>query len=121
MEDEFLARYPEFVKVDKSRVSLALSDAALELSERVWGKLYPRGLMALTAHLLYVGGALSPSGSSNGRPVQAATSKSAGGLSIGYSSPDSGFSSNHQGLALTTYGQEYLRLLRLTARHFLVV
>lgn len=121
MEDEFLARYPEFANVDRSRISLALSDAALELSARVWGKLYQRGIFALAAHLLYVGGAFLGQDDDHGNPNRLAASESVGSVSVSYVSPDSGFSSNHQGLALTTYGQEYLRLLRLTARHFLVV
>lgn len=121
MVDDFLARYPEFQNVDTGRLNLALADAALEVSARVWGKLHPKGVFALAAHLLYVGGALTKRGTNNGKPVQAATSKTAGGLSVGYADPSAGFGANHQGLALSSYGQEYLRLLKLVGRHMLVV
>ncbi len=117
----FLIRYPEFAKVEKERLDISLKDAESQMSRRVWGKLYEQGLHALMAHLLYASGAITPSGNGNGNPVQVATSETAGGLSIGYSAPDSGFSDNHTGLALTYYGQMYLRLQKLTARHFLTV
>jgi len=119
--DKFLIRHPEFSKVDNNRISLALNDAAKEMSVRIWGDLYEKGLCALAAHLLYISGALTKLGTNNGKPIQVATSKSAGALSIGYTSPESGFSSNHKGLALNEYGREYSRLKALTARHFLVV
>lgn len=115
----FLIRYPEFAKVEKKRLCMSLKDAESQMSKRIWGKLYEQGLHALMAHLLYASGALTPSGNGNGNPVQVATSETAGGLSIGYSAPDSGFSDSHAGLALTHYGQTYLRLRKLTARHFL--
>ncbi|CAQ85200.1 MULTISPECIES: DUF4054 domain-containing protein [Photorhabdus] len=118
---EFLIRYPEFAKVDILRIEIALQDAANQVSSKVWGKLYEQGFHALAAHLLYVSGALTKSGNSNGKPVQIATSQSAGGLSVGYSSPDSGFSANHDGYASSTYGQAYLRLRKLVSRHMLVV
>ncbi|QXF35239.1 hypothetical protein CE143_20225 [Photorhabdus luminescens] len=118
---EFLTRYPEFAKVDKSRIEIVLQDAANQMSSKVWGKLYEQGLHALAAHLLYSSGALTKSGNSNGKPVQIATSKSAGGLSIGYSAPDAGFSTNHDGYASSSYGQKYLRLRKLVSRHMLVV
>ncbi|PHM54538.1 DUF4054 domain-containing protein [Xenorhabdus sp. KK7.4] len=118
---DFPTRYPEFASVDKHRIELALQDAADQMSSKVWGKLYEQGRQALAAHFLYVSGALTRRGHSNGKPVQTATSKSAGGLSIGYSAPDAGFSANHEGYASSTYGQTYLRLRKLVSRHMLVV
>ena len=56
-----------------------------------------------------------------GNPVQFAMSKSAGAISIGYSAPDVGFASNHEGYALSTYGQEYLRLRKLVGVHVMVI
>ncbi len=40
MVEDFLARYPEFKNVDTGQLSLALEDAALEVSAPVWGKLH---------------------------------------------------------------------------------
>ncbi|WP_448512402.1 DUF4054 domain-containing protein [Photorhabdus laumondii] len=118
---EFLTRYPEFAKVDENRIEITLQDAANQMSSKVWGKLYEQGLHALAAHFLYVSGALTKSGNSNGKPVQIATSKSAGGISTSYSAPDAGFGANHEGYASSGYGQRYLSLRKLVARHMLVV
>lgn len=117
----FLVRYPEFSKVDKARIELAQQDAENQMSRKVWGKKFEQGRDALTAHLLYVSGALTKSGSLNGRPAQSATSKSAGGLSVGYSSPDSGFGADHKGYASSSYGQEYVRLRALVGVHVMVI
>ncbi|MEM8325605.1 DUF4054 domain-containing protein [Morganella morganii] len=118
---EFLNRYPEFTEADQFRIKTALEDAENQMSRRVWGKLFEQGHHALAAHLLYASGALTKKGSTNGAPVQTATSKTAGGLSVGYSAPDSGFAANHNGYASSTYGQEYLRLRKLVGVHFLAV
>ncbi|NBM87761.1 MULTISPECIES: DUF4054 domain-containing protein [unclassified Proteus (in: enterobacteria)] len=117
----FLVRYPEFANVDKARIELAQQDAENQMSRKIWGKKFEQGRDALTAHLLYVSGALTKSGHSNGKPVQSATSKAAGGLSIGYSAPDAGFGSNHDGYASSTYGQEYIRLRKLVGVHVMVI
>lgn len=118
---EFLNRYPEFTEVDQFRIKTALEDAENQMSRKVWGKLFEQGHHALAAHLLYASGALTKKGSTNGAPVQTATSKTAGGLSVGYSAPDSGFAANHSGYASSTYGQDYLRLRKLVGVHFLAV
>lgn len=120
MVDDFLARYPEFQNVDKKQISLALEDAALEMSAPVWGKLYKKGALTLAAHLLYMKGAISDD-KKPGEPAQTATSMSAGGLSIGMADPGTGFNANNHGLAMSSYGQEYLRLLQLVGRYMLVV
>ncbi|EQB7288419.1 DUF4054 domain-containing protein [Morganella morganii] len=117
----FTKRYPEFTEVDPDRIKIALDDAENQMSRKVWGKLFEQGHHALAAHLLYASGALTKKGSTNGAPVQTATSKTAGGISIGYSAPDSGFAANHDGYASSIYGQEYLRLRKLVGVHFLVV
>lgn len=117
----FTKRYPEFTEVDPDRIKIALDDAENQMSRKVWGKLFEQGHHALAAHLLYASGALTKKGSTNGAPVQTATSKTAGGISIGYSAPDSGFAANHDGYASSIYGQEYLRLRKLVGVHFLAV
>ncbi len=118
---EFLNRYPEFTEVDQFRIKIALDDAENQMSRKVWGKLFEQGHHALAAHLLFASGALTKKGSTNGAPVQAATSKTAGGISVGYTAPDSGFAANHNGYASSTYGQDYLRLRKLVGVHFLAV
>lgn len=118
---EFVNRYPEFTGVEPDRIKTALEDAGNQMSCKVWGKLFEQGHHALAAHLLYVSGALTKKGNTNGAPVQAATSKAAGGLSIGYSAPDSGFAANHDGYATSEYGKQYLRLRKLVGVHFLAV
>lgn len=119
--DEFLLRYPEFSDVPANRIELALSDASLELSKRVWGKLYVRALCALAAHLLYLSGALSDGSDDNSGVNRLAASESAGSVSVSYLSPDLGFSDDHAGLALTKYGQEFLRLGKYVNMHILAV
>lgn len=118
---DFLNRYPEFASVDPTRIKTALEDAEIELSRKVWGKFFEQGYHALAAHSLYASGALTKKGNTNGAPVQAATSKSAGGLSVSYSAPDAGVISNHDGLGTSEYGKKYLRLRKLVSVHFLVV
>lgn len=118
---EFTVRYPEFASVAPARIEGVLQDAANQMSRKVWNKLYEQGLHALAAHLLYAAGALKPAGSSNGKPVQAMTSRSVAGVSLGFTAPDSGFSTNHDGYATSTYGQEYLRLRKLVGVHVLAI
>lgn len=121
MLNDFLARYPEMKAIPHEQITQALEDAALEVSARVWGKLYGKGVCALAAHRLWAIGALNPEEGRSGMPAQGVTSSSAGALSVSYSAPDTGFSSGHQGLALSTYGQDYLRLQSLVGRYFLAV
>ena len=81
--DIFLERYPEFKEVDYEKIDLFLSDAEMEVSQSRWGKLYQRGVLAL----------------------------SAGELSVSYAMPTlTGTDVDYQ---LTAYGQEYLRLRKL--------
>lgn len=118
---EFTVRYPEFASVAPARIDGALQDAANQMSRKVWNKLYEQGLHALAAHLLYAAGALNPSGSSNGKPLQTITSRSVAGVSVGYSAPDAGFGTAHDGYASSTFGQEYLRLRKLVGVHMLAI
>lgn len=118
---DFTVRYPEFASVAPVRIEGALQDAANQMSRKVWNRLYEQGLHALAAHLLYAAGALKPSGSSNGKPIQTITSHSVGGVSVGYSAPDAGFGANHDGYASSSYGQEYLRLRKLVGVHVLAI
>ena len=115
---QFRDEYPEFEKVDDSTINHFLESSALVVSEKVWGKLYELGLFAYTAHRLAVKGVLNQDldGNTifnNGENFKSVSSKSAGGLSIGYTSQNtsSGNPSDYD-LTSTSYGQEYLRLRR---------
>ncbi|HHA0037559.1 TPA: DUF4054 domain-containing protein [Yersinia enterocolitica] len=118
---EFIERYPEFASTEPTRREIALQDAENQMSRKVWGKLFEQGHHSLAAHLLYVSGVLTPSGSSNGKPAQTITSRSVAGVSMGYSAPDAGFGANHDGYAISSYGQDYTRLRKLVGVHVLAI
>ena len=109
LTEDFLLRYPEFGKTDAKRIGLFLYDAQAEVSKVRWGKLYDRGVMALTAHLLKLSTDAEMSGGAANRNL---ASESAGELSVSYAAPISTNGSDDF-YQLTAYGQEYLRLRRL--------
>ena len=116
---QFRDEYPEFSKVDDSTIKHFLESSALVVSEKAWGKLYNLGLFAYTAHRLAIKGFLNRDLDdnvifNNGENFKSVSSKSAGGLLIGYTSQNtsSGNPSDYD-LTSTSYGQEYLRLRRL--------
>lgn len=109
LTEDFLLRYPEFGKTDAKRIGLFLYDAQAEVSKVRWGKLYDRGVMALTAHLLKLSTDAEMSGGAANRNL---ASESAGELSVSYVAPISTNGSDDF-YQLTAYGQEYLRLRRL--------
>lgn len=118
---EFTERYPEFAAIAPGRVTGSLQDAENQMSRKVWGKLFEQGHHALAAHLLYASGALTASGNSTGKPVQAVASRSVAGVSLSFTAPDSGFGANHNGYGSSSYGQEYLRLRKLVAVHVIAI
>ena len=109
LTEDFLLRYPEFGKTDAKRIGLFLSDAQAEVGKVRWAKLYDRGVMALTAHLLKLSADAEISGGAANRNL---ASESAGELSVSYAAPiyTNGSDDFYQ---LTAYGQEYLRLRKL--------
>lgn len=116
---DFRDEYPEFKSVSDSTIDHFLESSTLVVSKKAWGKLYNLGLFAYTAHRLAIKGVLNVGldGSpifNNGENFKSVSSKSAGGLSIGYTSQNtsSGNPSDYD-LTSTSYGQEYLRLRRL--------
>lgn len=109
LTEDFLLRYPEFEKTDARRIGLFLSDAQAEVGQVRWGKLYDRGVMALTAHLLKLKADAEFSGGVASRNL---AGESAGELSVSYTAPISANGSDDF-YQLTAYGQEYLRLRRL--------
>ena len=106
--DDFRERYPEFKEVDGFRIALFLLDAQQEISQARWGRLFERGVLALTAHLLRLSLWTTEGGGGANRNL---ASESAGELSVSYAVPTlTGTDADYQ---LTAYGQEYLRLRRL--------
>ena len=115
----FRDEYPEFKSVSDSTIDHFLESSTLVVSKKAWGKLYNLGLFAYTAHRLAIKGFLNRDLDdniifSNGENFKSVSSKSAGGLSIGYTSQNTstGNPSDYD-LTSTSYGQEYLRLRRL--------
>ncbi|HDR1925765.1 TPA: DUF4054 domain-containing protein, partial [Pasteurella multocida] len=92
-------------------------DAKSEMSELHWGRLYERGVMALTAHLLKIN---LLSQTSDGGAIKPVAQETAGELSVGYmtSIPTSSLDDFYQ---TTAYGQEYLRLRKLVGVGVIVV
>ncbi|OOF84433.1 hypothetical protein BKG93_07840 [Rodentibacter ratti] len=109
LQKAFLQRYPEFEETDARRIGLFISDAQTEISPKRWGKLYQRGVMALTAHLLKLRADAEISGGVANRNL---ASESAGELSVSYATPTA-VNGSDDFYQLTAYGQEYLRLRKL--------
>lgn len=124
---DFYLEYPEFKKVDKEVVDHFLESSKLVVDKKAWGKRYELGLFAYTAHRLTVKGFLNVGldGSpifNNGSNFQSVASKTAGGLSISYTSQNTSTgSATDYDLTSTSYGQEYLRLRRLVSPVGIVV
>ena len=119
----FLIRYPEFSGTDPDRIRIMLDDATGEVGERAWGTLYERGVYALAAHFLFSGGMSGQSEGSEaaGIPLRSIASQSAGGLAESFTTASSSSTEDDASLFDTSrYGQEYVRLRKLTRRHILV-
>lgn len=116
MEEKFMQLYPEFAEIDESRLGIFIENAQMEISQKAWGKLYERGLLALTAHLLRLNQLATESQGEANRPL---ASESVGELSASYQgSTITGTNADYQ---LTAYGQEYLRLRKLVGVGVMVV
>jgi hypothetical protein len=117
---KFRTLYPEFAGVADATVSEVIEDVSLELAPIVWGVLYLRALLALSAHLLALRAQSAQAGLAGGAgsglaPTGGVSSLATGGQSVSFggaslvaSRPDS--SQSDAILASTPYGQEYLRL-----------
>ena len=116
MEEKFIQIYPEFAEVDGDRLGIFIEHAKMEVSQKAWGKLYERGLLALTAHLLRLNQMATKAKGDANRPL---ASESAGEPSVSYQgSTITGVNADYQ---LTAYGQEYLRLRKLVGVGVMVV
>ncbi|NBI40162.1 DUF4054 domain-containing protein [[Haemophilus] felis] len=117
LQERFLLRYPEFNDTDPEQVGIFLEDAQAEVFEPRWGRLYERGVMALTAHFLAVQKRIALSGGNAEKPVVA---ESAGELSASYAMSIA-TSSLDEFYQTTAYGQEFLRLRKLVGVGVMVV
>lgn len=102
---------PELASVSDIDVEAFLADAALELSECVWGKLYPRAQATLAAHLT------TCANPGLAEPAGAIASESVGGVSRSYAVAAPVASE----WATTRHGVELQRLMRLLGPFALVL
>ena len=100
---DFKTRFPEFNDIDDARIQLFLDDAALEISKTVWGKLYDKGVLYLTAHELSMATA-TKSGKTGG--LKSETSKSVGNVSVSYGSLNYNEYDNYY--TTTAYGKKFI-------------
>lgn len=116
LQNSFIKRYPEFKDADLEQVGIFIEDAKAEISEKQWGQLYGRGVMALAAHLLRISFNLKESQGGAIRPI---ASETAGELSVSYTQSISNPSDDFY--QTSAYGQEYLRLRKLIGIGIIVV
>lgn len=115
---DFLAKFPEFKKVELTLIELSLDEAKLQVVKKIWGRFYEVGVLYLAAHILAMKGALSADAGANPQPLREVSSKAVGALSIGYASGKTGFESEFGSYYLTKYGQRFLELKKLILPHF---
>ena len=109
---ELKARYPEFAQADENQVGLVISEAALEVDSRAWGKFYAAGVLALAAHMLSIESrSLRARAGALPGPM---TAKKVGEIQLSYAAPPVN-SMDEAVLASTAYGQRYLHLRQLIA------
>lgn len=111
--DNVKARYPGLMDYDNTEsialLELAIEDADLDIDEDKWLGFFTRGMCALAAH--FASGRLAAGEQGAGTGPFAVSGASADGVSVSYSVP----SDIAPELALfysTTYGQEYLELMK---------
>lgn len=109
-------RYPELENADDTLIGIFIEDAKMEISQARWGRLFERGVLALSAHLYRLN---QLSQLNEGGAVKAIASESAGELSVSYQAPS--LTGTQADYALTAYGQEYLRLRKLVGVGLMVV
>jgi len=116
----FRLYYPEFAGVSDADLSIVIEDVSAEFIPTVWGSLYLRGLLALSAHILALRAQSARAGLAGGAgtgyaPVGGVSSLSTGDESVSFGGAGLAAGSAQAGLseailATTPYGQEYLRL-----------
>lgn len=109
---EFRARFPQFVDppYTEETIQAAISDTLCNFDQGRWGCLYKRGHSLYVAHLLTIG--QNQSGGQTGTTgLDSPQSKAVDGVSVTYAvyAPTN---FNEAFFAGTSYGREYLMLLR---------
>lgn len=115
---DFLNKFPEFSNVVLARIDLALDEAKLQVTEKIWGRFYEVGVLHLAAHILAMQGALSTEATNSPQPLREISTKAVGNLSVSYTSGKTGFESESGSYYLTKYGQRFLELKKLVTPHF---
>ena len=105
---DFLAKFPEFKKVELALIELSLDEAKLQVVKKIWGRFYEVGVLYLAAHILAMKGALSADAGANPQPLREVSRKT-------------GFESEFGSYYLTKYGQRFLELKKLILPHFRLV
>ena len=115
---DFLNKFPEFSNVVLARIDLALDEAKLQVTEKIWGRFYEVGVLHLAAHILAMQGALSTEATNSPQPLREISTKAVGNLSVSYTSGKTGFESESGSYYLTKYGRRFLELKKLVTPHF---
>lgn len=109
---EFKARFSQFVDppYSEAMIQAAITDTLCNFDQGRWGCLYKRGHSLYVAHLLTIG-INQAAGNAGTTGLDAAQSKTVDGVSVGYATlAPSNY--NEAFFAGTSYGREYLMLLR---------
>ena len=109
----FKIRFPEFMDTEDVRIQMAINDAIdihMGKNERRWGGKYDRALGCLAAHLLTVAdsGRLGDTSVKSGR----VSSKTAGGVSVGYAVVAKDYGISEEFFMSSSYGQQFMLILR---------
>lgn len=107
---KLLVRYPNLERHNSLVMREIISDAMLEMDRKRWGRLYERGLLALSAHLITLNQKLVENGDDS--PTNQIASETAGQLSVSYVQNMNEKSADASFFSTTIYGQEYWRLLK---------
>jgi Protein of unknown function (DUF4054) len=105
--DQFKAAYPEFEDVDDTLIDNALTRAGRNVDTTWFEEDYQTGYMLYAAHLLQRGENAADTGGQTGNIA----SESLGRISVSYQKNANAFDAS--GLGSTSYGEEYLTLLKL--------
>ena len=109
----FRIRFPEFIDTEDVRIQMAINDAVdmhMGKNEQRWGGIYDRALAYLAAHLLTTGNSdrLGDTSVKSGR----VSSKTAGGVSVGYAVVAKDYGISEEFFMSSSYGQQFMLMLR---------
>ena len=104
------ARFPEFAQTDQARIQVFIDDAYIQMGNTLSEQCSKRSLLTayLTAHLLKRALQTASGGGTAPGPL---ASRSVGDVSVSFGLPETKNQTDAYYLS-TSYGQEYLRLLK---------